>query len=150
MCPGFSRQLPSLLLCQLHHSAWCRYTQYLLKVHSFSVCVIDKVAEEYRSQDEALRDTTHEGPAPGHRAIDHNALAVAMQPIIYPLNSPPFKSTSLQFRDKNVVGDRILAQVQVDDTIFLSFVHQCHPSIIESHQIVYFNSHLRKYQYTSK
>lgn len=108
-----------------------------MKVLSINVYAIVKVAEEYWSQDEPLRDTIHEGAAPGHGAIVHNSLAVAIQTVIYPMNNPPFKSISLQFRDKNVVVDRIkgLAQVQVEDTSFISFVHLCHGSIVEGHQI---------------
>ena len=63
------------------------------------------------------------------------ALAVTIQPI-YP-NSPPFKSISLQFRDKDVAYNhaRGLAQVQEDNTSCSSFVHQCCHSITGSHQI---------------
>ena len=38
-------------------------------------------------------------PPPGHRGIDHNPLAATLQWIPYPLNSPPFKSVFLHFRD---------------------------------------------------
>ena len=64
-------------------------------------------------------------------------LSVAFQPIPYPPGGPPIKSTSIQFGDKDVVGDHVkgLAQVQVNYINRLPFVHQCHHSIIEGHQI---------------
>ena len=73
----------------------------------------------------------------GHRAIDHNPVATTFQPIPYPLNSPPFISISLLFKDKDVVGDHIkdLAEVHVDGNNFLPFVHQYHNSITEGHRI---------------
>ena len=51
------------------------------------------------------------------RAIDHNPLAATFQPIPYPSNTPSFKHVSLQFREKNVVGNNVrdLAEVQVDN-----------------------------------
>ena len=65
-------------------------------------------------------------PLPEHRAIDHHPQSAAFQSIPYPPSAPPIKSTSLQFRDKSVVGDHIkgLAQVQVNDISHLPFVHQ--------------------------
>lgn len=39
-------------------------------------------------------DPTHNQTPSGHRAIDHNALAVTIQTVIYLLNSPSFKSIS--------------------------------------------------------
>jgi len=70
-----------------------------------------------------LEDTRYCSP-PGHRAID-NTLAMTIQPIIYALNSLPFKSIYLQFRDKDVMHDCVkgLAQIWVDDISCLSFVH---------------------------
>ena len=90
-------------------------------------------------QDRPLGNTTHHQSLPGHGAIDHNPhnpLAVSIQLTLYPLNSPAFKSISLQFRDKEAVQDRVkgLAQVQEDDSVCPSFVHQCHHNI-EGHQI---------------
>lgn len=40
-------------------------------------------------------------PVPGHRASDHSPLTVTTQPILYPLNCPPFKSLSIQFRSES-------------------------------------------------
>ena len=40
------------------------------------ICAINKDVKEYQSQDRPLGDTTHQWPTPGHRAIDHNPLAV--------------------------------------------------------------------------
>ncbi|KAK4827087.1 LOW QUALITY PROTEIN: hypothetical protein QYF61_014189 [Mycteria americana] len=48
--------------------------------------------------------------------IDHYPLDATIQPIPYPLNSPPIKSISLQFREKDVVGDHVkgFTEVQID------------------------------------
>ena len=65
----------------------------LLRVHT--AYVIDKDAEEHQSQDGPLGDTTRHQPAPRYRAIDNSPLAMTIQPIPYPPNSPAFKSISL-------------------------------------------------------
>ena len=100
----------------------------LLKIHSIllSRSLIKMLKSTGRRLDEPLRDTIHDGPPPGHRAIDNSPLATTIQSIPYPSNSPVFKSIYLQLRDKNVVQDHVkgLAQVQVDD-ISCPFVHQC-------------------------
>ncbi|KAJ7428245.1 hypothetical protein BTVI_01097 [Pitangus sulphuratus] len=85
----------------------------LLRVHSISVCVIEKDIEEYQSQDRTLRDTTHHQPPPGHRAIDHNSLVVSIQPVPYLSNSPSIKSMSLQFGDKDIMWDCIKGLTEV-------------------------------------
>lgn len=41
----------------------------------------------------------------GHRATDNNPLATITESIIYPPNSPPFKSIYFQFRDNNMMCD---------------------------------------------
>jgi len=62
---------------------------------------------------------------------------VAFQPISYPVSGPPIKSTSLQFGDKDVMGDNVkgLAQVQLNDIGRLPLIHQSRHSIIEGHKI---------------
>jgi len=82
--------------------------------------VFDKDGKEYQTQD-GLR--YH--PSPGHRASDHNALSVTFPSIPYLPNSLPFKTISLQFRDKNVVGAHVkgFALVQVDDISCLPIIH---------------------------
>ena len=70
---------------------------------SATVCITDKDVEEHQSQDGPLWDAARGQLPPGHRAIDNNPLAVTIQPILSPPNSPAFKSVSLQFRDKDVV-----------------------------------------------
>lgn len=76
---------------------------------------------------------------PRHGAIDHHFLTttVAMQPIPSPQNSRLFKPISLQISDNGVVQDyaKSLAQVQVGNTSCPPFVYQCHPSVIEDHQM---------------
>ena len=86
------------------------------------IYVIDK-AKEHWYQDRPPGDTTRYQPPPGYRAIDHNPLTVTFSPIPYPLNSPPFKSISLQFKVKDVAGNHTkdLAEVQTDDISCLSF-----------------------------
>ena len=59
----------------------------LLRVHVIPLSVTDKDVEEHWSQDRPLGDTTHDWPPPGHRVVDHNPLAVTIQPILYPPNS---------------------------------------------------------------
>ncbi|KAK4826718.1 LOW QUALITY PROTEIN: hypothetical protein QYF61_010933 [Mycteria americana] len=59
-----------------------------------AVNVIDENIEQHWSQYGPLRDTT---------SVDHYPLDVTIQPIPHPLNSPPIKSMSLQFREKDVV-----------------------------------------------
>ena len=95
----------------------------LVKVQGYSdpfVCEM-KIIES----DDPLRDTTCYQPPPGHRAIDHNSLTVAIQPILYPPNSPPFKSVSFQFRGQDVTWDCVkdLTEVQVEDISQSSLVN---------------------------
>lgn len=56
-------------------------------------------------------------------------------PVPYPANNPSVKSTSLQFRGKNIGPDCIkgLTEVQVDDICNPSLVHWCSHSIVEGH-----------------
>jgi len=62
---------------------------------------------------------------------------VSSQAIPNPLNRSSFKSTPLQFREKDVVRDHAkgLVEVQVDDIHCPPPIHQSHHSIIEGHQI---------------
>ncbi|KAK4817730.1 hypothetical protein QYF61_026530 [Mycteria americana] len=64
---------------------------------NLTVNVIDENIEQHWFQYRPLRDTT---------PVDCYPLDVTIQPIPYPLNSPPIKSVSPQFREKDVVGDR--------------------------------------------
>jgi len=93
--------------------------------------------EEHQAQDRPLSDTACDQPPAGLRAIDSNLLATTLQPILYSLISPAFKSILLRLRDKDAVWDHIksLAQVQADDISCPSFAHQCHCSILEGHHI---------------
>jgi len=105
----------------------------LLRVHY----VFNTDVEEHWCQDGPLGKTTHDQPPPGHRATDNNSLAATIQSTPYPPNSLPFKTIPLQFRGKDVACDHVegLAQVQVDDSTSLPFVHWCHHSIVEGHQM---------------
>lgn len=65
------------------------------------------------------------------------ALWMQLSSILFnPSSSLEFKSLCLQFRDKNAVWDQVkgLAEVQVDDIICPSCVHQCCHTIIKGHQ----------------
>jgi len=65
-----------------------------------AVYAFDKDVEE---QDRSLGITTRDRPPLAHRAIDHNPLAVTIQPMLCPPNSPAFKSISLQLRYKDMM-----------------------------------------------
>lgn len=99
------------------------------------ICVTDKDVKKYWAEDRPLGDGPHHWLSSLHRAIDNNPLAVTFHPIPHPSSSPPFKSTSLQFQDKDTVGDHVksLVQFQVDDISRLPLVYQCHHSVIEGH-----------------
>ena len=62
------------------------------------------------------------------KSADHNPLAVTISSILYPSNSPSFKSIIPQFRDKDVVWDHIkgLAQVQAHNItcLFIPLHHR--------------------------
>ncbi|KAK4827563.1 hypothetical protein QYF61_019187 [Mycteria americana] len=79
-----------------------------------TVHVADKDVKQHRSQYRPLRNATRHWSPLGYRAVDRNSLSVTIQPIPYPPSGPSVKSTSLQFRDKDVVWDsvRCFAQVQ--------------------------------------
>ena len=64
-------------------------------------------------------------------------LVATFQPILYPPNSPPFESISLQFIDKDLMQDHVkrFVEVQADDISCPPFVHQCCHSIIEDDQM---------------
>ena len=97
----------------------------LLRLHSIPVCVIDKDVKEHWVQDRTLGYATCCWPPLGHRAIDHNLLAVTTQSVPYLLNCLSLEFVFFQFRDKNVVWDRMegLAEVWIGDISCSSFVH---------------------------
>ncbi|KAK4814468.1 hypothetical protein QYF61_018986 [Mycteria americana] len=80
--------------CTTQLGVICRLTEGALDL---SVNVIDENIDQHWSQYGPMRDTT---------SIDCYPLDVTIQPIPYPLNSPPIKSVPLHFREKDVVGDR--------------------------------------------
>mgnify|MGYP001856018832 CR=1 FL=1 len=69
--------------------------------------VTDKVVKEHRSRDRPLGNSAHYQPPPGLRTINHHTLIVDLKAIPYPLGDPTMKSTSLQFGDKDMVGDHV-------------------------------------------
>ncbi|KAK4818846.1 hypothetical protein QYF61_020065, partial [Mycteria americana] len=82
-----------------------------------AVNVIDENTEQHWSQYGPLRHTT---------PVDCYPLDATIQPIPYPLNSPPIKSVSLQFREKDVVGDHVkgFTEVQIDNSAGLYWVKE--------------------------
>ncbi|KAK4828525.1 hypothetical protein QYF61_026947 [Mycteria americana] len=90
-----------------------------------TVYVIDEDIKQYWSQYGPLRDTTcHQYPSE-HGAVDHYPLDATIQSIPHPLNSPSIRFISLQFREKDVVGDLVkgLTEVHIDDIHSSSLVH---------------------------
>ncbi|KAK4812272.1 LOW QUALITY PROTEIN: hypothetical protein QYF61_012947, partial [Mycteria americana] len=79
--------------CTTQLGVICRLAEGALDL---AVNVIDENIEQHWSQYGPLRDTT---------SVDCYPLDATIQPIPYPLNSPPIKSISLQFREKDVVQD---------------------------------------------
>ena len=71
---------------------------------------------------------------PGHRTVDHSPTTVTIQIILYPLNKPAFAS-NLEMKMWCGTMSKGLAQVQVDDSSCIPFVHQCCSSIMEGHWI---------------
>ncbi|PKU36589.1 hypothetical protein llap_13111 [Limosa lapponica baueri] len=102
-----------------------------------TVHVADKDVKQHQSQYRPLRNTTHHWSPLGHQAIDRNSLSATIHPIPYPPSGPSVKSMSLQFRDKDIMWDRVkcFAQVQVDDTSCSSLIHQRCNLTVEDHQI---------------
>lgn len=86
-------------------TAQCGAISKLLRVHtrshhlSLTFVSLIKTLRSSGLRMEPLGDPT----LPRRRAIDHNPLAVPIQPTLYPLNALPFKSVSLQFREKDAV-----------------------------------------------
>lgn len=76
-------------------------------------------------------------PIPQMCQLHHSALCHLQTDAIipYPPTSPPIKSISLQFREKNVGGDCVkgFTEGQTDHIHSPSFVHWCSDSIIEGH-----------------
>ncbi|KAK4818706.1 hypothetical protein QYF61_017927 [Mycteria americana] len=89
--------------CTTQLGVICRLPEDALDL---AVNVIDENLEQHWSQYGPLRDTT---------SIDHYPLDATIQPIPYPLNSPPIKSLSLQFREKDV-NHRITESYRLEKT----------------------------------
>lgn len=70
-----------------------------------------------------------------HSPVDHYSLDITILPM-NPLNSPPIKPTSLQFREGCCRGPcQSLTQVQTDGTHSSSLVHGCSHCMIECHLV---------------
>ena len=100
-----------------------------------AVCIIDEDIKQYWSKYGPLRNTTCHWFPSGHWSVDHCPLDVIIQLIPQPNKSLPIKSISLQFREKDVVGDHVkgLTQNQIDDSHSSSLVHWHGHSTIEGH-----------------
>ncbi|KAK4824907.1 LOW QUALITY PROTEIN: hypothetical protein QYF61_021422 [Mycteria americana] len=81
--------------CTTQLGVICKLAESALNL---AVYVIDENIEQHWSQYGPLRDTT---------SADRYPLDATIQPIPCPLNSPPIKSISLQFREKDVVGNHV-------------------------------------------
>jgi len=108
--------------CATHVGVICRLAEGALDP---AVCVTDEDFKQYWSQYRPQRDTTCHQSSSEHQAVDHYPLAVTIQPIPHPLDSPPIKSMSLQFGEKDVVGDCVkgLTEVQIDHIHISSLVN---------------------------
>ncbi|KAK4828658.1 hypothetical protein QYF61_000376 [Mycteria americana] len=80
-----------------------------------TVLVTNKDVKQHWSQYWPLRNATRHWSPLGHQAVDCNSLSATIQPIPYPPSGPSIKSTSLQFRDKDVMQGSVkcFAQVQL-------------------------------------
>ena len=70
-----------------------------------TVYVINEKIKQHQPQCGTLRDTTCHWCPFGHQTDEHYPLDVTIQTVSYPLNSPPIKSISPQFREKDVGRD---------------------------------------------
>ena len=86
---------------------------------------IDKNIQHHWSQYGPQQNPTCHWCPFGYQAFDHYPLDMTIQSIPHPPNSPPIKSVSLQFREKDVMGDHVkeLTEVQRDDIRSSSLVH---------------------------
>ncbi|KAK4825444.1 hypothetical protein QYF61_027474 [Mycteria americana] len=94
-----------------------------------TVHVADKDVKQCQSQYRPLRNATRHWSPLEHQTIDCTSLSVTIQPIPYPPSGPSVKSTSLQFRDNDVMQDSIkcCAQAQAkaaDSSEKLVFLQQ--------------------------
>ena len=78
--------------------------------------VADEDIEEYQPQHGPLWDNTHHQSPSRHGAIDRCSLDPILYPVHCPFNSPPVKSVSFPFGEKDAVGYCVkgLTEVQVD------------------------------------
>ena len=137
-CPGLSGCRPVPQVCQLHHSAWCHLQTcwgFILSLCLNEYMNTDEYIKQCWSQQGPLRDTTCHWHPFGHWTVGHYSLDATIQTIPYPLNSPPIKSISLQFRKKDVVGNHVkgLTEIQMDDIHSSSLVHSGSHFITEGH-----------------
>jgi len=75
--------------------------------------VIDENVKQHWSEYRPLRANTCHRSSFGHRAVDHYSLVATIQLIPHLLNSLPIKSLSLQFIEKDVLGDRVKGLTEV-------------------------------------
>jgi len=92
-----------------------------------TVNVTDEDIKEYWHQHQSLGDTTHHHSPSRRWATDHHPLDLTLQPVLHPSNSPPIKSVSFQFGEKDVVGYHAkgLTEVKIGDISGSSLVHWC-------------------------
>ncbi|GAB0185610.1 mitochondrial enolase superfamily member 1 [Grus japonensis] len=121
MCPLLEPvQVPPDSLLSLRHVKHTTQLGIVCKLAESAlnptVYVIGEDIKQYWSQYGPLRDITCHRSSSGYQAVDRYPLDVTIQTIPHTLNSPPIKSISLQFREKDVVGDCVkgLTEIQID------------------------------------
>lgn len=87
-----------------------------------TIHVTDKDVEQLQSQHRSLRNATCHWSPLGHGTTDHSSSSVTIQPVPHPRIHQI--KLSLQFRDKDIMRDRVrcFAQIQVDDISCCSFI----------------------------
>jgi len=99
----WTASLPLSVLTAPHN--WC---VNLLRVHSLPLSMLPiKMLDSADPNRWSLRNTTPHWSQFERQAIDCSSLSVTIQPIPDPPSGPFVKSMSLQFRNKDVVWDRV-------------------------------------------
>ncbi|KAK4828799.1 hypothetical protein QYF61_000856 [Mycteria americana] len=67
--------------------------------------IIDKDTKQDWPQHRALANTACDRPPTGVNSIHHHSLGPVIQPVLYPVKSPPVQAMSSQFLQENAVGN---------------------------------------------
>ncbi|KAK4818449.1 hypothetical protein QYF61_013136 [Mycteria americana] len=96
----------------------CKLTEGVLNP---LVQIIGKDIKQNWPQHRALGNTTCDRPPTAVNSIHHNALGLAIQPVLYPVNTTPVQAMSSQFLQENAVGNRVKAFTEVRQTTSTAF-----------------------------